>query len=107
MGSKLKVEKWNSDSDGQLCLENMEKKLSEQGYSFTQYEFPPGTNFPNHTHGISKKDSIISGRFQFSMFGETVVLEPGDMVEEPLNTVHNAKVVGNSNVVFYDATVTR
>lgn len=104
MDSKIKVERWNPESDGLLCVENMERKLRKQGYDFTQYEFPPGTNFPDHTHAISKKDSIVSGRFQFSMFGETVVLQPGDMVEVPKNTVHNAKVVGDSNVVFYDAT---
>lgn len=104
MSSKIKVEKWDQSVDGILTVESMEKKLRKQGYHCTQYEFSPGTNFPDHTHSISKKDSIVTGRFRFSMYGETVVLQPGDMVEVPKGTVHNAQVEGNESVIFFDAT---
>ncbi|XP_045172863.1 uncharacterized protein LOC123534614 [Mercenaria mercenaria] len=104
MASKIKVEKWDDSVDGTLSVEAMEKKLRKQGYHCTQYQFSPGTNFPDHTHSISKKDSIVTGQFQFCMYGETIILKPGDMVEVPKNTVHNAKVVGNESVVFFDAT---
>ncbi|KAH3777506.1 hypothetical protein DPMN_178953 [Dreissena polymorpha] len=90
-------------SDGPLTIENMEKKLCKLGYTCTMYKFPPGTNFPDHTHSITKKDSILMGKFQFSMYGETVVMQPGDMIEVPKNTVHSAKVVGNETVTFFDA----
>jgi hypothetical protein len=46
--------------------------LKQQGYSTTVYRFSPGTEFPDHSHGVSKKDSIISGRFLFRMGGEEV-----------------------------------
>lgn len=101
---KIQIEHWNEGADGRLSVENMEKKLKKQGYRCMMYEFSPGTNFPDHTHGISKKDSIVTGQFQFTMFGETVVLKPGDMVDVPKDTVHNAKVVGNESVTFFDAT---
>ncbi|KAL4223803.1 hypothetical protein ACF0H5_017269 [Mactra antiquata] len=104
LNSKIKIEKWDPNVDGILTVENMEKKLEKQGYTCTQYEFSPGTNFPDHTHAVSKKDSIVSGKFQFCMFGETVILEPGDMVDVPKHTIHNAKVVGNEPVIFFDAT---
>ncbi|XP_052799349.1 uncharacterized protein LOC128230963 [Mya arenaria] len=104
MERKIKVEKWNEQEDGQLCVENMEKKLRKQGFSCTMYEFSPGTTFPDHTHEISKKDSIVTGQFQFSMYGKTIVMQPGEMIEVPKNTVHNAKVVGNQTVTFFDAT---
>ena len=100
----MNVEKWDSSRDGDLTISNMEKKLEKQGYKYTKYTFPPGTDFPDHTHDISKKDAIMTGRFEFQMYGEMVVMEPGDMVEVPKNTVHNARVVGNENVVFLDAT---
>lgn len=103
-GQKIHIEKWNSDVDGELNAENMEKKLHLQGYNFTQYCFAPGTNFPDHTHEVSKKDAIISGQFQFGMYGQTVILEPGDIVEVPRRTVHNACVVGKQSVTFYDST---
>ena len=101
--SKLKVEHWDSARDGTLTEENMRKKLKLQGYSCTRYIFPPGTDFPDHTHGITKKDSIVSGQFRFSIFGKEVILQPGDMVEVPAGVVHNASVVGSDSVVFFDA----
>lgn len=104
MTSKIKIEKWNESADGKLSVKSMEDKLHRQGFKCMMYEFCPGTNFPDHTHSVSKKDSIVTGRFQFTMYGETVVLQPGDMVEVPKHTVHNAKVVGNESVVFFDAT---
>ncbi|XP_046549817.1 uncharacterized protein LOC124259679 isoform X2 [Haliotis rubra] len=103
-GRVLKIEKWNPDSDGELTQANMKKKLKSQGYNCIQYTFTPGTDFPDHTHAVSKKDSITSGQFQFTMYGQTVILEPGDMIDVPANTVHNACVVGSKSVVFFDAT---
>ena len=102
--SELKVEHWNNESDGPLNENNMRDKLKSQGYSCTRYTFPPGANFPNHTHSITKKDSIISGQFRFAMFGKEVILQPGDMVVVPAGVVHNASVVGKEPVVFFDAT---
>jgi len=102
--SIIKVEKWDSLQDGELTEANMKRKLKKQGYNYTMYTFTPGTDFPDHTHAVSKKDSILTGRFRFAMHGQTIVMEPGDMVEVPKNTVHNASVVGKENVVFFDAT---
>ena len=62
--------------------------------------------FPDHTHSFPKKDSIVTGRFQLTMYGRSVELNPGDMVHVPKDTVHSARVVGQSSVVFYDATKT-
>ena len=40
-------------------------RLKDEGYSGSTYQFPPGTQFPYHTHNCDKKDSIITGRFKF------------------------------------------
>lgn len=101
---ELRVEKWDSERDGPINEKSMRDKLKSQGYSCTRYTFPPGTDFPDHTHSVSKKDSIISGQFRFAMYGKEVVLKPGDMVVVPAGVVHNASVVGNESVVFFDAT---
>ena len=97
--SELKVEHWNSEKDGPLNETSMRIKLKSQGYSCITYTFPPGTDFPDHTHSVCKKDSIISGQFRFAMLGKEVILQPGDML-----VVHNASVVGKESVVFFDAT---
>lgn len=102
--SELKVEHWNTEKDGPLNEKTMSNKLKSQGYSCTKYSFPPGTDFPDHTHSVSKKDSIISGQFRFAMLGKEVILQPGDMVVVPAGVVHNASVVGKESVIFFDAT---
>lgn len=86
--SELKVEHWNSEKDGALNETSMRNKLKSQGYSCTRCTFPPGTDFPDHTHSVSKKDSIISGQFRFAMLGNEVILQPGDMVVVPAGVVH-------------------
>lgn len=100
----LCIEHWDKDKDGELSADNMRKKLKNQGYNCTQYTFPPGTTFPDHTHDVNKKDAIVSGLFKFTMYGKEVVLKPGDTIEVPRNTVHNAEVVGTENVLFFDST---
>ena len=102
--SELKVEHWNSEKDGPLNETSMRNKLKSQGYSCSRYTFPPGTDFPDHTHSVSKKDSIISGQFRFAMLGNEVILQPGDMVVVPAGVVHNASVIGKESVIFFDAT---
>lgn len=102
--TKVQVEKWNNVADGELNARNLEKKLSSKGYSYTQYTFQPGTDFPDHTHEVSKKDALLSGRFKVCMYGQTIELEPGDIVDIPKHTVHNAGVIGSETVTFYDST---
>lgn len=104
MTSELQVEKWNTETDGTLNEASMRRKLKSQGYSCIKYTFPPGTDFPDHTHNVSKKDSIIAGQFRFAMKGREVILQPGDMIEVPAGVVHNASVIGSESVVFFDAT---
>lgn len=104
MAQKLDVEHWDDAIDGPLNEQNVQKKLERQGYKCTKYVFCPGTVFPDHTHGYSKKDAIATGRFRFSMHGQEVILKPGDMMEVPKGAVHNAAVVGNEDVVFFDST---
>ncbi|KAK7487810.1 hypothetical protein BaRGS_00020951 [Batillaria attramentaria] len=104
MSQKINIDKWDPSQDGALNEGNMKRKLEKQGYRYIMYTFNPGTDFPDHTHAVSKKDAVLTGRFEFGMYGHTVVLEPGDMVEVPKNTVHNARVVGREDVVFFDAT---
>ena len=64
----------------------------------------PGTDFPDHTHEVPKKDALLSGHFKVCMYGQTIELELGDIVNIPKHTVHNAGVIGSETVTFYDST---
>lgn len=99
----LSVERWDEARLGPLSEGAMREKLRAEGYSVTRYVFSPGTVFDYHDHGVSKKDSILSGKFLFRMRGQDVVLGPGDMIEVPAGELHYAEVVGAEPVVFFDA----
>ena len=102
---KINVEKWDLNTDGELNEANMRKKLKRKGYNCIMYEFQPGQVFPDHTHGHAKRDAILSGQFEMFMYGQKVILQPGDMIDVPANTIHSAGVVGNKPVIFLDASV--
>lgn len=99
----MEVEHWNPDTDGALNEQNMRAKLEARGYSVSRYVYPPGTVFPEHTHGVDKIDGVLSGRFRLDMFGRTVVLEAGDCLAVPAGAVHAAEVVGDESVISLDA----
>lgn len=50
---------------GPVLITSLLSRLRDEGYSGSTYQFPPGTQFPSHTHDCDKKDSIITGRFKF------------------------------------------
>ena len=52
---------------------------------------------------MDKIDGVLSGRFRMEMFGDSVVLQAGDLLVVPRGTVHSAEVVGNEVVMSLDA----
>jgi len=94
--------RWNESEDGALSDDAMRRKMEGLGCTVTQYTYPPGTYFPEHTHGVDKIDGILSGRFKMTMLGETVILEAGDMLAVPKGTPHSAEVIGDEPVVSLD-----
>ncbi|GAA53283.1 hypothetical protein CSKR_111165 [Clonorchis sinensis] len=102
--TEMIIHRWDPAKDGELSLQSMLKKLKSEGCGCVDYEFSPGTSFPEHTHAQDKMDCIVSGQLWFKMFDKEVILGPGDRLEVPRNTPHSARVHGNQKVVFVDAT---
>ncbi len=100
----MDVERWDEERDGPLTEAALREKLEARGYLVSRYVYPPGTVFPEHTHGIDKIDAILSGCFRMTTEDGDVVLEAGDMLAVPRGTVHRAEVVGDEDVVSLDAT---
>lgn len=100
----MEVEKWNAERDGPLSEKTLREKLEQRGYRVTRYVYPPGTYFPDHTHGIDKLDAVLSGWFRMTMEDKGVILEAGDCLFVPRGTVHSAEVIGDEPVVSLDAT---
>lgn len=82
------------------------EQLAARGCRVSRYVYPPGTCFPDHSHGVAKIEVVLAGRFRMGMAGASVVLEPGQAIHVPRGTVHNAEVVGDEPVVSLDAVVT-
>ena len=99
----MEVEHWNKNW-GVLTEQNMKKKLENEGFSVVIYTYLPGTYFPEHSHSIDKKDTVISGQFRMTAMGQEFILGTGDMLLVPANTVHTAEVIGKNPVVSLDAT---
>ena len=99
----MEVEHWNKNW-GVLTEQSMKKKLENEGFSVVIYSYLPGTSFPEHSHSIDKKDTVISGQFRMTAMGQEFILGPGDMLLVPANTVHTAEVIGKNPVVSLDAT---
>ena len=51
-----------------------------------------------------QRDLLVDSIIRFTMYGKTVILDPGDTIEVPKNIIHSAEVVGKENVVFFDST---
>lgn len=98
----MSVHRWNIALDGPLSEEALRRKLEALGYRVARYTYAPGDVFPDHTHGLSKIDAVVSGRFRLVIGGHLAVLGPGDWVEVPRGAVHNATVLGDEPVVSLD-----
>lgn len=97
------VQRWDEDEDGAVDERALREALEARGYRVSRHVYPPGTEFPEHTHDVDKIDAVVSGRFRVTLEGEEVVLGPGDRVEVPAGTEHTAEVVGEEPVVSLDA----
>jgi quercetin dioxygenase-like cupin family protein len=99
----MAVRRWNVSADGPVSESALRARLEALGYRVARYTYEPGTVFPDHRHGVDKIDAVISGRFRLVVSGHMSVLGPGDWIEVPRGTVHNATVIGDEPVVSLDA----
>ena len=100
----MHVEIWDDKRDGPFTEKTLRRKLEARGFHVARYTYPPGTVFPNHTHGIDKIDAVVSGRFRMRTKELDVILEAGDCLVVPRGTLHFAEVMGDEAVVSLDAT---
>jgi len=103
----MSTRRWNPITDGELSESALRRALETEGYGVTRYVYPPGTSFPEHTHGVDKIDAVVSGQFEVVVVGERVILGAGDWIAVPRGVPHTATVVGNAPVVSLDAVKSR
>jgi quercetin dioxygenase-like cupin family protein len=99
----MAVRHWNEAADGPLSEAALRRKLEALGYTVAKYVYPPGTEFPDHTHEADKIDAVVSGRFRLVVAGHLAMLGPGDWIDIPRGVRHSARVMGEQPVVSLDA----
>ncbi len=99
----MAIHRWDEQQDGPVSEAALRNRLESRGFVVSRYTYPPGTEFPDHTHDVDKVDAVLSGAFRIVLEGEEVILGPGDAVDVPRRAVHRAAVVGSEPVVSLDA----
>ena len=99
----MAIHRWNPTLDGVLSEQALRAKLESLGYRVARYVYPPGTVFPDHTHGVDKIDAVVSGRLRLIIGGHIAMLGAGEWVDVPRGVTHNATVMGDDPVVSLDA----
>ena len=98
----MTIEAWDEARDGPLTEAALRRKMEQRGYQVSRYVYPPGTQFPNHSHEMDKLDAVVSGQFCIVLAGRRHVLKPGDLIEVPAGITHSAEVLGGLPVVSLD-----
>jgi mannose-6-phosphate isomerase-like protein (cupin superfamily) len=60
-------------------------------YSCEWFVDPPGREWNDFVHGCNELVTVVEGRLQVTVAGESYVLEPGDEVYIPKGAVHSVK----------------
>src|SRR5947207_3272995 len=78
--------------------------LSREGLDPYRWSNGPGDVYAAHSHSYHKVIYVVTGSITFGLpdTGESVTLNPGDRLELPRGTTHNA-VVGGAGVVCLEA----
>jgi quercetin dioxygenase-like cupin family protein len=97
------IEYWYPEPGTELDEQKLREQLTTIGYHVTRYTYPPGSYFPDHTHSYAKIEVVLSGCFRMGMTDTFVDLKPGQAINIPEGSVHNAQVMGDSAVVCLDA----
>ena len=62
-----------------------------RGYSCQLFVDPPGQEWNGFVHDTNEVVTVVEGRLEMEVAGETVVAEPGDEVFIPRGAVHSVR----------------
>lgn len=66
-----------------------------------EYRFPANKTFPAHKHDIHEQMGyLVSGKMEFTIGGETRILNPGDYYHAPIGIVHSTRTFAEPAVLI-------
>jgi quercetin dioxygenase-like cupin family protein len=99
----MTTEHWGRAQGSKLTESALAAKLDALGHTAARCVFPPGTDFPDHTHAADNIDAVLSGRFELTIHRKRAVLRAGDWLRVPRGVVHSARVLRDEPVVSLGA----
>ena len=79
------------------------KMLHSENMTVVFWNVKAGSSLPHHSHPNEQITTVIRGTFQFTIDGETQIIEPGFTVIIPPNAKHQGKSITDCQLidVFY------
>ncbi len=71
-----------------------------RGYSCGTFVDPPGRRWEDFVHHCNELVTVIEGRLEMDVAGETVTVEPGDEVFIPKGALHSLRNIHHATSVW-------
>lgn len=75
--------------------------LEQQGLSVFSWRDPPGATYAEHYHGHDEVIVVTRGAIEFTIGGQSYLLEAGDELILPEGTKHSAINRGSATVEYF------
>lgn len=79
------------------------KFVHSENLTLVYWDIDEGAPLPEHSHSNEQVANVIEGRFELTVEGKTLALEPGQVAVIPANAVHSGKAITKCKIidVFY------
>ncbi len=71
-----------------------------RGYSCGTFVDPPGRRWEDFMHDCNELVTVIEGRLEMEVAGETVTVEPGDEVFIPKGALHSVRNIHHATSIW-------
>jgi quercetin dioxygenase-like cupin family protein len=72
------------------------QRVDAQHMTVLRYRYEPGAHFPAHSHPEEQVVLVLSGEIEFMVANRPVSAAAGSMLVIPPQTVHSARVLGDT-----------
>ncbi|MCF7803839.1 MAG: cupin domain-containing protein [Candidatus Marinimicrobia bacterium] len=91
MTSDIQINTWNREEPPDP--EQLKQQLRKEGYGgIHAFTDRPGATYGDHQHDYIEVRWLVQGEVTFGVNGEDYTLKPGDRLDMPANTVHDARI---------------
>ena len=80
--------------------DELRQRMEDDGFEVMAWTDPPGATYEPHSNGQNEVISPFSGSIEFTIDGRSYLLNPGDTLFLPKDTVHTARVPPTKKVSY-------